>query len=122
VALVDKDTDLVLEAKWPKIKISTLEADTYKQRDQIEVYRVRGITDEQIETTLNWAHSHVGEYYDVLLLLTGWVDMKHSEICSTYVSKSFKEAGLDIPYGSKNKTMILPDNFGLDTIGLDRIM
>ena len=122
VALVDKDTDLVLEAKWPKIKISTLEADTYKQRDQIEVYRVRGITDEQREKVLAWAHEHVGEYYDVLLLLTGFIDAKHSEICSTYVSKSFRNASLEIPYGSSKKVMVLPDDYGIDTIGLDRIM
>ena len=122
VALVDKDTDLVLEAKWPKIKISTLEADTYKQRDQIEVYRVRGITNKQIEKTLDWAHEHVGEYYDVLLLLTGFIDMKHSEICSTYVSKAFKAAGLEIPYIHRENGLILPDDYYEDVVRLDKIM
>jgi len=122
VALVDKDTNLILEARWPKIKISKIDFSTHKQRDKIEVFRVRGITDEQREKVLQWAHDHVGEWYDVLLLITGFIDTKHAEICSTYVSKAFKAANLEIPYGNNNKKLILPDDFYGDNSRLERIM
>lgn len=119
VALVDKDTSLMLETTWPKTRVSKID---FSIAEQIEVYRVRGITDEQREKALIWGRSHIGEWYDVLLFLTGWIDTRNTEICSTFVSKAFREAGLDIPYGSNKKELILPDDFGIDTIGLDRIM
>lgn len=119
VALVDRDINLMLEAKWPKIKISIID---FSISDQIEVYRVHGITDEQVEKVLDWAHEHVGEYYDILLFLTGWLDIKHAEVCSTYISHAFRTVNLEIPYGSSDKKLILPDDYYNDITQLDRIM
>lgn len=121
VALVDIDTDLMLEARWPKTRVSKIDLDKLNKTYGIELYRVRGITPEQIDKAINWAHDHLDEWYDVPLLFTGWLVAKHSEICSTYVSHSFKDAKLDIPYGCGNKKFITPDMYYLDTIRLNRI-
>lgn len=121
VALVDQNTDFILEAKWPKVKQSSITDYTYKQKDQIEVYRIKNITDEQREKILNDAQEHIGEWYSISLFLFGWTTAKHSVVCSTYVSKSCKAADLIIPYGSDNKKLILPDDYYKD-VGLNRIM
>lgn len=122
VALVDRDTRFVLEAKWPKTKISNLAIIKQKTKHKIEVYRVRDLTPEQAKAAIDWAHEHLNEWYDVALFLTGFLDLKHSEICSTYVSHSFKAAGLEIPYGCTNKKFIVPDDFFIDNSMLERIM
>jgi len=122
VALVDRNTDLMLEAVWPKTHITPIDFSTYKEREQIEVYRVKDITEEQIDATLKWAYNHVDEWYDVPLLLTGWIDIKHAEVCSTYVSHSFEGAGLEIPSGSKGKRIVLPDDYYCDILKLEHII
>lgn len=121
ISLVDYDTNFMLEAVWPKTRISKIDFSNI-QPEKIEVYRVRKITDEQIKKTLDWAHDHLGEWYDIPLFITGWIDAKHAEVCSTFVSHAFRNAGLDIPYSCEDKKLILPDDFYLDTIGVDRIM
>jgi len=121
VALVDKDTDLMLEAVWPKTRVSKIDFVKIEQHEALELYRVRRITNEQIDQAIMWSHDHLDEWYDVSLLLTGYLDTKHSEICSTFVSKAFKSAGVEIPFGSSKKALITPDDFGMDVVGLDRI-
>lgn len=122
VALVDYDTDLMCEAVWPKTKISEIDFAVQGQPEKIEVYRVRNITDAQVQATIQWAHDHLDEWYDVPLFLTGWLDAKHAEVCSTYVSHGFQASGLDVPHGSNAKKLILPDDYYLDTVTTDRIM
>lgn len=122
VAIVDRDTRFILEARWPKTCITNLAVSRSKSKDKMEVYRVRNITPEQIKAALDWAHEHLNEWYDIPLFLTGFLDTKHAEICSTYVSHAFKAAGLDIPYGCENKKFIVPDDFYIDNSMLERIM
>jgi hypothetical protein len=122
VALVDRDTRFILEAKWPKTRRSNLITTKSNSKYKIEVYRVRGITEEQIKFALDWAHEHLDEWYDVPLFLTGFLYIKHTQICSTYVSNSFKAAKLDIPYGCGNKKFIVPDDYAIDNARLERIM
>jgi uncharacterized protein YycO len=111
VALVDKNTNLLIEAVWPKTRIFPIKLDNYKENEQIEVYRIKNITDEQREKLLTWAYDHVGEWYDLPLLLTGWVDAKHAEICSTFVSKACHDVNLDIPSKKENKKLVIPDDY-----------
>ena len=122
VALVDKDTRFILEAKWPKTQRSELAPVAASSECKIEVYRVRNITPEQVKLALDWAHEHLNEWYDVTLFLTGFLALKHTEICSTYVSHSFKAAKLAIPCGCENKKFIVPDDYAIDKEGLERIM
>lgn len=121
VALVDKDTDFMLEAVWPKTRISKIDFSSHKQREKMEIYRVRGITDEQIEKTLAWAHNHLGEWYDIPLFLTGWIDIKHAEVCSTFVTHCFESASLEIPHVNDDQKLILPDDFYGDDVQLEKI-
>lgn len=121
VALVDKDTDFMLEAVWPRTRITKIDFSTYKAKERIEVYRVRGITKEQIDKVLTWAHNHLGERYNFVLLFTGWTDSKHAEICSTFVSHAFRDADLEIPVNSWKKKLILPDDYYFDNARLERI-
>jgi hypothetical protein len=122
VALVDDDTRFILEARWPKTRRSHLADVRTSCTDKIEVYRVRGITPEQIKLTLDFAHEHLNEWYDVPLFLTGFLSIKHTWICSTFVSKAFKAAKLSIPYGCSDKVFIVPDDFAIDKKGEERIM
>ena len=111
VALVAGDTNLLIEAVWPKVRIVPIDFSTYKNREQIEVYRIKDLTDEQREKILAWAYGHDGEWYDVPLLLTGWIDMKHAEVCSTFVSHSCKAGEQSIPTKHSDDKMIIPDDY-----------
>ena len=115
VALVDKDTDYMLEAVWPKTRQSKIDFSTYKAKEIIEVYRVRGITDEQINKTLDWAHNNLGKWYNILDFLSGWLQIKHTYICSTFVSTAFKIVNLYIPYKVKNNELVIPDDYYQDS-------
>jgi hypothetical protein len=121
VALVDQDTDLMLEARWPKTRVSKIDLNKLNKEYGIELYRVRKITDEQIEQVIMWLHNHLDEWYDIPLFLTGFLDSKHSEICSTFISHAFQDAGLEIPVNNWHKKLVVPNDFYEDTITLDRI-
>jgi uncharacterized protein YycO len=122
VALVAGDTNLLVEAVWPKTHITTIDFSTYKNREQIEVCRIKDLTDAQREKILTWAYSHTGEWYDVLLLLTGWLSIRHTEICSVFVSKACKAAGLEIPHMHRKSGMVLPDDYVEFNTMLERVM
>ncbi len=112
VAIVDIDTNYKLEAVWPKTRRSLIAGDN---KDEVmEVYRVNGITDAQALQAVAWADANLNEWYDILLFVTGWVDVKHAEICSTFVSKALSAAGFNIPDISRYDKIILPDDYAAD--------
>lgn len=112
IAIVDKDTNYKLEAVWPKTRRSLIAGDN--AGEIMEVYRVKYITDDQVVSALAWANANLNEWYDILFLLTGWIDVKHAEICSTFVSHAFAAAGLLIPHVPKLQKIILPDDYADD--------
>jgi hypothetical protein len=115
VALVSGDTSLLIEAVWPKVRVFPIDFSTHKEREQIEVYRIKDLTDEQREKILACTYDQVGEWYDILLLLTGWIDIKHAEICSTLVSKACHDANLDIPSKKESNKLVIPDDYYNDS-------
>lgn len=112
VAIVDQDTNYMYEAVWPKTRKSLISSSN--KNNVIQVYRVKGITAQEVKEALTWAKTHEGEWYDIPLFITGWISFKHSEICSTYVSHSLGAAGLSIPKVPKGQKIILPDNYADD--------
>lgn len=118
VALVDSDTTLMFEAVWPKTRVSKIDFEEISKKEIVEVYSVPGLTDEQKEQVLTWMRDHLDEWYDVALFLTGWLDMKHAEVCSTYVSNGFRAAGLEVPQGAWSRKIVIPDDFYIDNAEL----
>lgn len=122
VSMVDLDTRYMLEAKWPKTRRSSIVEQRATGKEKIEVYRIRNITPEQVAKILKYAHDHLNEWYDVPLFLTGFLKVKHTQICSTYICDSCKAADLDVPIGCQNLKFVVPDDFYLDKITLERII
>lgn len=121
VALVDLDTNLMLEARWPKTRVSQIDLNELNKKYGVELYRVRNITDNQIDQVIMWAHDHLDEWYDIPLFLTGFLDSKHAEVCSTFIAHAFRDVGLEIPVNNWHKKLVAPDDFYEDTITLNRI-
>ncbi len=107
VALVAFDTEFVMEAVWPKTRIHKIEWEKWDKEYDLQLFRVKNVTPKQIVEALTWAEDHLGEWYDVLELLGGWINFKHCEICSTYVQKAWKAAGIDFKVNKNN--FVTPD-------------
>jgi len=96
VAMVDYDTDLILEAVWPKTHVVRFPG---KSKNPVEVYRVKDATPEQISKAIDWAHKNLGLWYNVGLLFFGLFPSKHKVVCSTYVDHAWDSAGLSLGDG-----------------------
>lgn len=88
----------------------------------IEAYRVRNVTDIQIQEALEWAEDNLGKKYDFVGLFLGWagLDEKHAEICSTYVGKAWKAAGVQLTKKAKEK-IYSPDDIAANKKVIKRI-
>lgn len=117
VAIVDENTDNILEARWPKSHCVPLNWKKLDEAYDIELWRVKNVTKDQIGKALEWAHSHTGEWYDLPSFIWGWFDVKHAEVCSTFVAKSWANAGIDFkqikPIGDGK--LITPDEIAGNT-------
>jgi uncharacterized protein YycO len=96
VAMVDYDTDLILEAVWPKTHVTKFPG---KDLNPVEVYRVKGATLEQINIAIDWAHENLGLWYNIGLLFFGLFPKKHEVVCSTYIDDAWDAAGLSLGEG-----------------------
>jgi hypothetical protein len=113
VAMVDLDTDLILEAVWPKTHVVEL-----VMQPNIEVYRIKDIKKSQVNQAILWAHENLGIWYSVGQLLFGLFSSKHKVICSTYVGEAFKSA--DINLGDITEKIFSPDEIAISPL-LERI-
>lgn len=93
VAIVDTDTDYIVESRWPKSRRWKIDWKKLDKNYTVELWRVKNVTKEETEKVLEWANSHLGEWYDLGLFVWGTFDFKHSEVCSTYVAKAWEAAG-----------------------------
>jgi cell wall-associated NlpC family hydrolase len=107
VAIVAFDTDFILEATWPKTRISKINWEKWNKEYDLQLFCVKNITPMQVVDAIFWAEDHLGEWYDILALFDGWVDIRHAEICSTYVQKAYKAAGVEFKVDERN--FITPD-------------
>lgn len=119
VAMVGLDNQ-IFEAIWKGTLLHSF--DEVKKTGLIEVYRVRNVTDQQIQITLEWATANLGKRYDFVKLFLGWagLDDKHSEICSTYVGNAWKAAGVQLTK-KKNEKIYSPDDIAANKKVLKRV-
>jgi len=94
VAIVDWDTNYVLESRWPKSRRRKLEMEKWCKQYNMELWRVRKVQPEQVKAALGWAYNHLNEWYDLGLFVWGMFDVKHAEVCSTFVAKAFADANV----------------------------
>lgn len=93
VSLIDKDTDYMLESRWPKSKRKKINWKKLTKYYHLELWRIRHVTPEEQEKAVEWAHQHLNEWYDLGLFIWGMFDTPHMEVCSTFAAKAWKHAG-----------------------------
>jgi len=93
VALVDVvDPDYLIDAWWPRVRrkrVNWMDPD-------LEVWRIRDITDFHISIMSGTAMGMVGQWYDVGNFFFGLFDSHHAQICTTLVVGSAHAAGIDL--------------------------
>jgi uncharacterized protein YycO len=124
VALIDENTDNLLEARWPKSHCVPIDWKKLDEAYTIELWRVKEVSQTQIDKAIAWAHANVGEWYDIPAFLWGWFDVKHAEVCSTFVSKSWANAGIEFKQIKKigDGKLISPDEIAGNTDLIKRIV
>jgi hypothetical protein len=122
IAMVDSDTDLMLEAVWPRTHVIKIDWAKMSKINDLEVYRVKRATKVQREKAISWAHKNIGVRYNIGLLLFGWFPMKHQVICSTYVGKSWHNAHVVLSNSGRMEKLLSPDEIAANTKVLKRIM
>lgn len=109
-ALVDSDTDLMLEAVWPKTHIIKIKS----RHNKIAVFRMKNATNEQRLWAVKWAHKNLGLWYNVGKLFFGLFPSRHKVICSTYVSDAWKAAGIKLE--AKRVKVFSPDEIAVNPL------
>jgi hypothetical protein len=92
VAIIDSDTDYLLESRWPKSRRWKINWKKLDKAYHVELWRVKNTTKKEVDAVLAWAHEHLDEWYDLGLFVWGMFDVKHSEVCSTFVAKAWANA------------------------------
>ena len=93
VALLEKD-GYQLEAIFPKIRRSKI-----NPQRPYEIWRIDELTDAQRAIVLNWAYDKLGEWYNLLYVLSfGLIKIRHEEVCCTYVGDAYAWAGIRFNY------------------------
>lgn len=108
VAMVDYDTDLILEAVWPWTHLTLFPG---KGNNPVEVYRVKDVTPEQVKLAITWAHQNLGVWYDLGRLFFGLFPSRHKVICSTYIDYSWDNAGRSLGDGK----LLSPDEIAVSS-------
>ena len=89
VAIVGPDLEHMYQAYWPKIQISPISLQGN------EIYRIKGITSDQIKAMMLYCQSQVGQWYDMLAILTfGKFQIGGTEVCSQLAYNAGLAAGV----------------------------
>jgi len=110
VALIDTDTDMMLEAVWPKTHIIPIKSSNNK----IQVFRMKNATKAQCLLAVKEAHKDLGLWYNIGKLCFGLFPRKHEVICSTYVAISWKAARKI--FAKINDKVFSPDEIAADPL------
>jgi hypothetical protein len=109
-AMIDIDTELMLEAVWPKTHVIKIKS----RNNKIQVFRVKNATKEQCLKAVEEAHKDLGLWYNIGKLFFGLFPRKHEVICSTYVGISWKAAGKK--FAKLNDKVFSPDEMASDPL------
>lgn len=123
VAMIDFDTDFMLEARWPKSKITKLDWSELDKEYDVQLWRMKKASKKDVKIAIEWARQHVGEWYDLGLFIWGWMDKPHEEVCSTYITKAWAAAGKIFKQTKEigKGTLITPDEVAGNTDLIKRI-
>ncbi len=102
-ALIDSDTDMMLEAVWPKSHIIPIKS----RNNKIQVFRMKNATKAQCLKAVEKAHKNLGLWYNIGELFFGLFPRKHEVICSIYVAISWKSVGFKM--AKKGDKVFSPD-------------
>ena len=92
-------------AQWPKVGHFPID----KSR-AYEVWRVSGLTLHQRREIIWYAQSRVGDWYNMLGLLTGGLlQLHHSEVCSQEVGDAYAWASPPVVFKKEGMKILSPD-------------
>ena len=96
-SIVDVDTDHQLEAYWPRTRRSKID-----MRRPFEVWRLKDETPAKRDVGIRWAYTHLGEWYNMLGLLFGWIGIHfHERYCSEFLRSINQAQGFEMPRDEK---------------------
>lgn len=122
IAIVDNDTDYILEAKWPKVRRWKLDWEHLDASYHVELWRVKKVTPKKVQKALAWATEHLGEWYDLPLFFFGLFNFRNAEICSTYVQHAYENAKIQLSVEGPGKNLTTPDEIAANTKVIKRII
>ena len=118
VALVAFDSYWIMEARWPKTRIWKIDWKKYNEKYEVQLFRVKNVTSQQQLDAIHWAEDHLNEWYDLPSFLFGWIQFKHAELCSTFVTKAEKAA--KVYFKTEKNGFITPDQVAAQSL-IERI-
>ena len=118
-AMVGPDAGHIYEARWPRFHNVPIDASDLIKRNVVEVYRIRGITSDQITKMLASAQDHVGEFYDLAAIFTfGMIQLGGTIYCSQAVWRDALAAGIVLwPFEKLESPDDLANSENLEYIG-----
>jgi len=101
-AAICENNEYCLEMTWPRSKRSKI-----KYNDDIELWRIRGITKEKAIKAIEWAKSNLGIPYNLLHLLTFGILGGFG--CSDFVAKAYANQGIILSIEGKEDKVVSPN-------------
>lgn len=91
VSVVSGKPGYQFEAMFPKTREYVVDW----QNPRLELWRVKGATQEQTKLALAWCAAHIGCYYNVGQILMGAFKLSNSYSCTMFVRQAWLHAGID---------------------------
>jgi len=97
-----ENQDFMFEMTFPKSKRSPI---PYEK--EIELWRVKDITNEQIIKVIEWCKKNLGRWYNITHLIT--LGIKPGYGCGDYCADAFKSVGIILSIEGAKDKMVSPN-------------